>query len=419
MKALFFVFDSLRADHVSCYGHSKQTTPNIDRLSSDGIVFENAFSQAIWTGPSSSAILTSQYPLVNNFGYISKTGDNSQEFLPTPFEGTDIETGAITSLHQARDTRLADGFDSHIDMFDVKSPTSADYPSVLADTVIEWVDDHKMEDFVLFVWWMGTHSPFTTPPDYERKLSDSSGQAATGINYDGRDDPNQVRDLYDETIRYNDREFGRITKYLKKQELYDDAVVAVTSDHGEVFDEHGRLEHISPKVKSLCRATIPKNIQSKYNMFSGSGYAGHQQILPYDELLHVPLVLKLPDNRCSNTREEELVETIDITPTIHELMDVPQLPAAQGHSLLDLVEDGNTIHEYVYSSNPMLYSKTLYNTIRNEEHKYIRLEENPINVRENIRYRPSRTLYSYFSNLVQPDKLLFDVTEGETTNLAD
>ncbi|TKX86018.1 DUF229 domain-containing protein [Halorubrum sp. SS5] len=417
MNAIVFVFDSLRADHVSTYGHHRKTTPNIDEVAADGVVFENTFSQAIWTTPSSGSILTGCYP--ENHGRLA-WGDriaDEAETIATPFQREDVHTCAISTMATVSDQGGYDeGFDEFIDLSEVESPTDPRAPEVVINRVVEWLEANADQDFFLFIWSSGTHTPYQTP-SYDAFV-DSQDQDLGSILSLKEADANQsqeVRDLYDNAIRYNDEHFGRMINTLQELGVYDETLLALLSDHGELFDEHARLEHAEGITGQLLETALPAGIRESRRLFTPQGWLGHQAVLPYDELLHVPMILKLPSQAHAGKRIDALAQNIDLGPTIVDVLLDTEWKRSQGRSLLPTLE-GQAVNKYVYSTSSVIGGNVRYHSVRDETHKYVRLTNTELSL-QNLRRFPKRALGSQLLRLVNGSEKLFEVQTGEEENI--
>jgi arylsulfatase A-like enzyme len=417
MKTIVFVFDSLRMDHISSYGYSRKTTPNMDMIASDGVVFEQAFSQAIWTTPSSGSILTGRYPMAHRrLSWENQIAD-SAETVAAPFQEAGVHTCAISTMATVSEQGGYDeGFDEFIELFNERPPTDPATPKAVMDRVIQWLKANAERDFLLFVWSSGTHTPYQTPnhdafvPEDNQELG-----AIPELKSAASEQTDLVRDLYDNTIHYNDAQFGRIVESLKSLDIYDETLLALLSDHGEIFDEYARLEHTVPVADRLLERIVPDGVKKRNNLFYPSGWLGHQAVLPYDELLHVPMIIKFPEGNYACTRVKSLVQNIDIGPTLIDYLLDDSWASAQGQSLLPTL-DGQTVNDYVYSTSSVIGGDVLYHSIRDDEFKYVRLTGKRPSW-ANLRRLPRRAIGSQLLRFVADSELLFSVPEGESKNL--
>lgn len=415
MNIFVFVFDSLRADFVSTLEGHETLTPHIDRVASDGVSFSQAFSQGIWTAPSAGSIFTSRYPETHGANLMHQQLTQNSESVATTLRQAGMSTGCISSSAVVSADRGYDrGFEDFIELFNEVSVETPSLPAAVSDKTIDWIRSHTDEEFFLLVWSNGTHTPYATP--------NTGDYAIEGTNQSLRSAPREasetVRKLYKDLIRYNDQEFGRIIDQLKDVGLYDESLIVVLSDHGEVFDEHGRIEKTRPSIKKVLERFVPKNIQKYNQLFRPYAWVGHQCILPYDELLHVPLIMKFPGSRPpSSSSSNQLVQLIDVAPTLLEYVDLDIPQSMQGTSLLPTIRDNKKINSHVYSSSTTIKGNIWYHSVRDSNYKYIRTERIPL-TRSDLD-EPLRTTQTLIQQMIQPTEFLFNVKTGENDNLID
>jgi arylsulfatase A-like enzyme len=268
---IYIVVDTLRADHVGCYGYFRDTTPNIDRLASDGMRFSKAISQAPWTTASISSFMSSRYLRIMLTGERDSPPKNVV-LMPEFLRDRGYLTAAVTSNPLAGKIRSLDrGYDYYSEYPELRNarglqmrcPITA--PEVLART-LDTIKRVKNRKFFLFVHFMDPHLPYVKHPGYNFYPSykgryskdDAFGEIALPS---GADDLKYVISLYDGEVAFTDHYIGRLLQELKKQKLYDDTLIVFLSDHGEEFNEHGATAH-----------------------------GTHL----YDETISVPLIIKLP-----------------------------------------------------------------------------------------------------------------------------
>lgn len=299
--------DALRADHLSCYGYHRNTSPRIDLLSENSIRFENAYSASSHTREAIPSLLTGNYPDV--------AIDSDYRLAKNTIASTLSEGGFKTAgFHSNPYISRAYGFDQGFDVFDDDLYLGQNKLIALAQRALDklrnrhyaraeeinkrslkWIDSI---DGPFFLWnhYMDTHGPYEPPKDYateytETRISDRDCQSLyrraikkpESIN----DEEHQLLvDLYDGEIRYNDEQIGVFLSELKKRDLLDKSLIIVTADHGEGFGEHGYYEH-------------PRYL--------------------HKELTHVPLLIRAPNGE--NRNVEKPVSITDISSTIRKLVD--------------------------------------------------------------------------------------------------
>jgi len=274
--------DCLRADHVGVYGYDRPTTPRIDALAADASIFEAAVSTSSWTLPTHFSMLTGLLP---SFHGVSQTRKLSRDvpYLPellsqAGYQVDGVASWIFTSQHFGFDR----GFHTYRLM--VGSPASE-----VVDAAIDLVRRAEGREQFLFVHLIDPHWPYLPPKAWLERLgprppdiSDLLDKVFDGGAPSDHDEIEQVIRLYDGEIAYADEQLGRLVDELKSLDLYDDALIIVTADHGEAFYEHGHWQH----TVSL-----------------------------YDEVVHIPLIVKWPGSS-RPARVKTPVSQIDIFPTM-------------------------------------------------------------------------------------------------------
>lgn len=316
LNIILLSIDTLREDGLSCYGNQRKTSPNIDKLSNDSLIFKNVFSQSSWTLPSHMTMITSLYPSTHGCT-TSPIWTGSIERLSDRW----ITLAEVLKQAGYRTAAFTDGqllgpkfnFDQGFDICD----DSGGGIKKISQKAISWMEDMDGDEpFFLFLHCYDVHNYM--PPkkfeqmfigEYDGKLLKyrKRGKAlpkritANAFYNLSEDDISYVRALYDAEIFATDFEFGKILDYLKSKDLYEEAVIMVTSDHGEEFWEHGGTGH---------------------------GWSLHQH------QLKVPLIWKAPFFPDKGKEIFMSAGLIDIYPTLLEGLGIPIPFEAQGLSLM-------------------------------------------------------------------------------------
>jgi len=310
---ILIAIDTLRADHLGCYGYPRTTSPNIDQLAHDSIIFENAFAQSPWTLPSFSSMFTSLYPSQHKAGLINKKLEDDYLTLAEILSQNGYYTIGFTGgAYLSKEFGLSQGFDI---FYEYNSPQSNDIENVIQHA-IKWLKEKRKDKFFLFVHSYQPHSPYWPPTDFDIFFKSYTGRITGDIWKDigivpeklesrfktlSKIDRDRLISLYDGDILYTDYWIGRLLTTLQDLGLYNNSLIIFTSDHGEEFNEHGAWEH------------------------------GHSL---YNELIHVPLILKLPGLKLRGTKSKRIAQLIDILPTICEIANLKINFSIQGESLL-------------------------------------------------------------------------------------
>jgi arylsulfatase A-like enzyme len=276
--------DCLRADHVGAYGYARDTTPVLDALAKDGVVYEDAVSVSSWTLPTHMSMLTGLLPTQHGLRHDQKRFA-SVPYLPEVLARNGYETiGIASSLLLTPTFGFDEGFDRYHALVDVSAAS-------LVDTAIREVALADGRSRFLFLHLFDAHWPYQPPPElltrFGPRPKDISDLLKKVIDREPPSGPEEVEDLkklYDGEIFAVDRELGRFFDALKQAQRYDGALIVVTADHGEGFFEHGSWQH--------------------------------SEVI-YSEVTRVPLIVKWPGNS-RRGRESRLVDQLHIFPTILE-----------------------------------------------------------------------------------------------------
>ena len=291
--------DCLRADHVGTYGYPKPTTPFIDEFAEDSVVYRRAVSTSSWTIPSHMSMFTGLTPMLHG---VNDSPDNfwagnarklpsSVPYLAEILEREGYDTAGVVSSSPMSPTY---GFERGFGVYRLH-PSRA---GGVVDSALEFVRRARGQRQFLFVHLIDPHWPYLPMLEfrqYAEEFIDRFGPRPSDISellrrHSGKangakpNDAKYVTTLYDAATAYVDRELNRFFEELKKMELYDGSLIVLTSDHGEAFYDHGAWGH----AKTL-----------------------------YEELIHVPLIVKWPGNSPKGD-VETLVTLVDLFPTLLE-----------------------------------------------------------------------------------------------------
>ncbi|HVN79537.1 MAG TPA: sulfatase-like hydrolase/transferase [Terriglobia bacterium] len=290
---LLVTIDTLRPDHLGCYGYKQIRTPNIDQLAEDGVRFRTVVSQVPLTLPSHCTILTGTYPAYHgvrdNVGYkLSESKTTLAKILRNQHYQTAAFVGAYVLNSKFG---LNQGFDD----YDDKIEGSSNFGPVVNLNQVErragevvsramgWLKAHSQSPFFVWIHLYDPHDPYEPPSPFKEQYKANP---------------------YDGEIAYTDRELGRFLELLKQKRLYENTVVVLAGDHGESFGEHKEWTH---------------------------GY------FIYDPTILVPLIIKTIQKETAGKVVIEQVSLVDVAPTILQLLDLPRPTELQGLGMLGLM----------------------------------------------------------------------------------
>lgn len=327
-NVILISLDTLRRDHLGCYGYRREVSPEIDRFAAGCVLFDNAVTQAGSTLSSHKSIMTSVYPPL-----LRAPGDQrlslrqialSEKMLDRGYSTAAFANGLgwVTPLFN-----FDQGFETYVVPSRRVIPKLASAEEI-TDLALSWLGNHAEAGFFLFLHYGDIHSDFRSlpyeapepygsmflPPGSDR--FDRSAEAIRGSEYLsainwGRYDPSPeeieyLKALYDGGIRYTDYHLGRLFGGLENLGILDNTMVVILSDHGEEFREHGRVLH---------------------------GWV-------YCEVARVPLLIRFPQARWAGTRVEGLVQLVDVVPTVLASAGIAGGSGMSGQNLADVIGGG-------------------------------------------------------------------------------
>ncbi len=327
---LLVTIDTVRADHLGCYGYKRIQTPYIDLLASEGVRFKTAVAQVPLTLPSHCTILTGTYPAYHgvrdNVGYRLS---ESKTTLAKILKGQGYQTAAFIGAFVLNSKfGLSQGFDEYDDRIAGSSRSglvvnlnSVERPAGEVIThALGWLDARTGSRFFMWIHLYDPHDPYEPPSPYANRYKDRP---------------------YDGEIAYADHELGRLLEFLKQRKLYESTVIVLVSDHGESFGEHEEWTH---------------------------GY------FIYDTTLLVPLIIKPIDKGLAGRTVTEQVSLVDVAPTVLQLLGLERTADLQGRGLLELMlgqHSSRSEPAYCESYYPAQFGWSPLVGIRREDAKFI------------------------------------------------
>ena len=315
-NVILISIDTLRADHLGCYGYQRETSPHIDALASDGVTFLNTYASSPWTLPSHVSLLTSLHGVNHQVMYEDDSMDPSILTLADVLRANQFYCAALAGGgFVSAKYGFSKGFNSYSDEGGVLRQDSAEH---LYHAAFRWLEREKDKGFFLFLHTFQPHSPYACPFPYKSMFLEDNPQwrhldlmsylgGMPGIFKELTEKERQnIIGLYDGEIRYTDEQLiGPLIAALRDIGLYDRTMIIFTSDHGEEFFEHRGWGH------------------------------GHSL---YDESLKVPLIIKFPESRFKGKRIQDIISFVDIFPTVLEEMGIERSGFdIDGRSLFPLI----------------------------------------------------------------------------------
>lgn len=382
-NVLLISIDTLRADHLSCYGYERETSPRIDRLAREGVLLEDCSSSSSWTLPAHLTMLTGL--AVSAHGVcddrlFTRAGEDGRAlpvelhgaFLPELLRGAGYRTGGFYTwkylepvfgfgpgfevyerlghtfysyppvareferLRAANDVEgLKELARAHPALFDADRPSSPE----TVDRALAWIDEVRRDTphapFFCFVHLFDVHDPYRPPPPFDRRFTEpgydgpidgrnvSSARSDVTPGMSARDLAQLVA-LYDGEIAWVDSELGRLFDALAERGLAEDTLIVLTSDHGEEFFEHGAKTH---------RNAL------------------------YKESVHVPWILAWPRGLPRAKRIAGAVGLVDLTPTVAGLCGLGPPPGASGRDLSGVLRGQAPNAPAVYASELLRFDE--------------------------------------------------------------
>lgn len=315
LNVLLFSIDSFRPDHLSCNGYNKNTTPTIDGIAKNGLVFNNAIGQSAWTTPGMLSIFTSLYPHSHKVNARGESLDPDINALPKALKAHGYSTPAFSYLIQDPNYHNL-GFEPAPDHI---------FKGTTVEELFTLLDIYKNKTF--FIWYHNKyiHLPYKVDPPYDRLLSkrdeNSSSKMSSGllavqnkvivkngsVTFD-EGDKQTVEELYDANLKKLDDTILRLLNKLKELNLEKNTLLIITADHGEELLDHGFVGHASTSLSAKL----------------------------YDEIIHIPLIFYLPGTLNAKSFDTQ-VQQIDIFPTVFDILNLDIPDKLEGQSLLKLM----------------------------------------------------------------------------------
>ncbi|MBI2592747.1 MAG: sulfatase [Candidatus Colwellbacteria bacterium] len=394
-NVVLITMTNLRYDHMSGNGYSRPTTPNVDKLSKESLVFQNAFGHSSWTLPEIISIYTSLFPFQH--GVMNRyDGSTLSKYTPTLIDVLKDNGYTTAAFTGGFDYNTEFGLTNRFDHYEectrgqgqnyprqpgprIGGPSQYGEVTCTVPKAIDWLKENSREKFFVQVQGFDAHCPFsqngglTYDKNYKGAVDFSDclwtfdrtgpqiidGQTYYKVYFSktgtdkfvllGEEDVKHLIALYDESITSADKEIGKLLNELKSLGIYDKTIIIFASEHGDMFGKYGRFMRGGP-----LRGTF------------------------YDDVLHIPLLIK--SSQISPKRIDGLAEQIDILPTLLDLLGIQNRLPIEGKSLSPLIFQDKEVNEYIFAgsnftpgaNNQYYEKKTRVEVIRDKNWKLIK-----------------------------------------------
>jgi len=386
MNVIMIMSDSMRQDHLGCYGNDWIETPNLDKLAEESVVFENAYCEGLPTLPVRTAMFTGNYTLTNRFwqqltpqdvsmaeildeyGYLSAMiTDTYHMFKPNMnfHRGFHVwrwirgqESDAYRSGPHGLDlnqfikpemlgTRYIRNLDQYLRNVQDREKEEDYFVAKVMREAVDWLDKDcdTEKPFFLYVDCFDPHEPWDPPPPFDTKYTDPGYKGPKIIqpkfgpsDWMKEDELKNTRALYAGEVTFVDKWIGYLMDHLNEKKLLDDALLVFLADHGHPLGDHG----------TILKAT--------------------DQL--YSELLRIPLMVRFPKGENGGKRITPVVSVVDLLPTVLDILGHRrEIELMQGKSMLPLIEgQADKLHDFI----TMGFFDSEDRCIRNEQWSYIR-----------------------------------------------
>jgi arylsulfatase A-like enzyme len=308
-NVVLVTFDTTRADRLGCYGYPLPTSPNLDRLAGESLLYRRACSTSSWTLPSHASLFTGKFTVSHGAEMDPegplRLGQLLEKDAWKHYRARGLAQGELTLAALARTAGYATGgvvggpwmkkaftLGTGFEFYDDSGITDVGRSAEdVTRSALAWVRENAKRPFLLFLNYYDPHSPYDPPDEFVRSFL-PNGKPPVGQRL-----PAEKQGLYDAEIRYADHHFGRLLEELRASGLYDRSLVVVTADHGELLGEHGSWGH---------------------------------GISLYEGEIHVPLLVKYPRGELSPAVRDERVSLVDVFALVLERLGIPLPGGVQG-----------------------------------------------------------------------------------------
>jgi len=362
LKIILLVIDTLRADHLGCYGYHRDTSPCIDKIASEGVLFEYAYPTDVPTQPSFTSMFTGMRGIETGIISHSRSENLPEEIpcFPEILSRNGIVTAAASTLYMMR-RWFARGFKYYMNpVAGIRRQLQQVDAEEINSMAFSWIKEHYKEDFFLFIHYWDPHSLYFPPEKYRRLFYNKDECDPENRSLDvlksqpiwpftkghldaikkGVTDIEYVIAQYDGEIRYSDDNVRNLVGLLENLGIYDETALIITSDHGESLGEH-------------------------------DFYFDHCEV--YETTIRVPLIMRYPPMTPRGKRFEGLVQsTLSLMPTILDLFEIERPSRMEGKNLIDMANGDEEPWREIYVNQGLWTAKR---AIRTQKWKLIKTLE--------------------------------------------
>ncbi len=312
-NVILITLDTTRVDHLGCYGGARPTSPALDRLAEESVLYRRAIATSSWTLPSHASLFTGKFTASHGARYDPEGPLRLKDAIPGPeswnrYRARGLSVGEVTLAGILRDAGYATGavvagpwmkrpfgLDVGFDLYDDTEigTVNGRKAASVTDSALRLIEQVGEREFFLFLNYYDPHGPLTPPPQFAKQFL----PAGTRLERGKRLTVEQLLALYDAEILYMDQHIGRLLQKLKDEGIYDNTWIIVTADHGELFGEHGKF--------------------------------GHGDYL-FQEEVHIPMFMKYPLGEQAPGERDELVSLTHVLPWICHRLELPVPEGVQG-----------------------------------------------------------------------------------------
>ncbi len=353
-NVVLFLFDATNPAHLGCYGYSKPTSPVIDSVAADGLIWENAIAQAVSTLPSTGSLLTGLYPEAHGMVIKRRVLPGSFKTMAEHFRESGFRTALFTANPNASPLSGYDqGFEKVWNLRQGRSVSADEFVEPFKD----WITQVQSQRFFAYLHIREPHWPYNPPTEYVARFYDGPPFHLAELHpfqIPPADKQQQVLAAYDANLAFADAQLGKMLDYMRLLNLRNNTIIVILSDHGEAFWQHGKQGH---------------------NHFVN------------EETARIPLIIRFPDEpEWKGQREPAVVGSLDLLPTFADIFSFSRKGLAfHGQSLLPFLL-GKAIpagrFRLTQTSSQSLYA------IRSDQFKYI-LHKKDVRAKDEFFHLPS------------------------------